>query len=338
MKAVFFERLGGLEVLKHGDFPKPKPQPGEALVRVKACGVNHLDIWLRRRQNIELPHIPGSDVSGVVEEVHGQSSFRAGDEIVINPAIPCGQCARCQKGEPCELVRIFGAATHGGYAEYVTVPLEQLYAKPRHLTFTEAAAFPLTFLTAWHMLSGRAALQSGETVFVWGASGSLGSAAVQIARYLGARIIAAARTKQLAKTIRRWGADEVVVYREEDAVERVKQLTDGIGVDVVFESVGAKTWNQSLAILRPYGRVVIAGTTSGGETTLDLNDLYARQLAILGSRSGTKHEFEAVLELMSAGKLKPAVDSIFPLPDAAKAQERMEKGEHVGKIVLEVEK
>ncbi len=336
MKAIFFDKLGGPDVLKYGDFPKPAPRQGEALIRVKACGLNHLDIWLRQRQDIELPHIPGSDVAGVVERINGQSTFRVGDEVVINPAIPCGMCPRCKKGEACEKVKIFGAVMHGGYSEYVTAPITQLYTKPKNLSFVEAAAFPLTFLTAWHMLIGRAGLKKGETVFIWGASGSLGSAAVQIAKYLGVRVIAAARSKENAAKIQKMKADQTVVYREEDVVERVKQLTDGNGVDVVFESVGRKTWSQSLALLRPYGRLVIAGATSGDEATMDLSDFYVRQLSIFGARMGTKDEFETMLEPVNAGKLSPLVDSVFPLKDAVRAQERMVKGEHVGKIVLEI--
>lgn len=337
MKAVFFEKLGGVDVLKHGNFLKPEPHPGEALVRVKACGLNHLDIWLRQRKDVALPHIAGSDVSGVIEKINGLSTLRVGDEVVINPAIPCGQCPRCKRGEACEKVKIFGAVTQGGYAEYVTVPVTQLYKKPKNLSFVEAAAFPLTFLTAWHMLVGRVGLRKGETMFVWGASGSLGTAAIQTAHYLGSRTIAAARTKAAAEKIRELGADDIVVHTEEDVVETVKKMTNGHGVDVAFESVGEQTWSKSLAMLRPYGRVVIAGSTSGNNAMMDLSDLYARQLSIFGARMGTKDEFETVLELMNSGKLKPLVDSVFPLKDAAKAQERMEQGEHVGKIVLEVE-
>lgn len=337
MKAVFFERLGGAEVLQYGDLPTPKPRRGEALIRVRACGLNHLDIWLRQRKDMVLPHIAGSDVSGVIEKINGLSTLRVGDEVIVNPAIPCGSCPRCKRGEACEKVKIFGAVTQGGYAEYVTVRVTQLYKKPKNLSFVKAAAFPLTFLTAWHMLVGRVGLRKGETVFVWGASGSLGTAAIQIARHLGAKVIAAARTDAAAQKIKKLGAHEAVVYRNGGVVEAVKKLTHGKGADVVFESVGEQTWSKSLAMLRPYGRVVIAGTTSGNNAMMDLGDLYARQLSIFGARMGTKDEFETVLELMNSGKLTPLIDSVFPLKDAAKAQERMEKGEHIGKIVLEVE-
>jgi NADPH:quinone reductase-like Zn-dependent oxidoreductase len=187
------------------------------------------------------------------------------------------------------------------------------------------------------MLVGRANLQKGETVFIWGASGGLGSSAIQIAKYLGARIIAAAKSEEDARQIREIGADEIVIYTKGNVESEVKNLTNGLGVDVVFESVGEKTWSTTLAMLRPFGRVVIAGTTSGDMGTQDLSDIYVRQLSIFGARMGTKEEFEKVLELVAAGKLKPIIDKTFPLKDAAKAQERMVKGEHFGKIMLEIQ-
>ncbi len=340
MKAVFFEKSGGLEVLTFGEFPTPKPKPGEALVRVKACGLNRLDIWLRqdptRITNIPTPHIPGSDVAGVVEELNGESSLKEGQEVVLNPAIPCGSCPRCKQGSYCELVKIFGIKNQGGYAEYITAPIAQLHPKPQNLSFVEAAAFPLTFLTAWHMLVGRAKLHSGETVFIWGASGGLGSSAIQVAKYLQATVIAAAKSKADAEQIRRIGADKVVVYTEGDVKEAVLKLTNGFGVDVVFESIGQATWNTSLAMLRPHGRVVIAGTTSGDTGTQDLSDIYVRQLTILGARMGTGDEFETILKLVEQGTIKPIVDKVFPLSEAAAAQQRMAEGKQVGKIVLEI--
>ncbi|MBI2583120.1 MAG: zinc-binding dehydrogenase [Candidatus Aenigmarchaeota archaeon] len=340
MKAVFFEKTGGAEVLRHGEFPTPKPQRGEALVRVRAAGLNRLDIWLREdkenARNIPMPHISGSDAAGVIEKINGESSLKVGQEVILNPAIPCGTCPRCKKSEPCELVKIFGVKNQGSYAEYVTAPISQFYPKPQNISFVEAAAFPLTFLTAWHMLVGRASLRKGETVFIWGASGGLGSSAIQVAKYLGARVIAAAKSKEDSKQIRKIGADEIVIYTNGNVESVVKNLTNNLGVDVVFESVGAKTWNTTLAILRPYGRAVIAGTTSGDMGTQDLSDIYVRQLSIFGARMGTKVEFEKVLELVGAGKLKPVIDKVFPLKEAAEAQRRMEKRGHVGKIVLEV--
>ena len=339
MKAVFFEKPGGLEVLQYGEISTPKPQKGEVLMRVRAAGLNRLDIWLREdkenTRNIPMPHISGSDAAGIIEKINGESPLKVGQEVVLNPAVPCGTCPSCKKGEPCELVKIFGIKNQGSYAEYITASTLQFYPKPQNISFAEAAAFPLTFLTAWHMLVGRANLQKGEAVFVWGASGGLGSAGMQIAKYLGARVIAAAKSEEYAKQIREIGADEIVIYKNGNVESAVKNLTNGLGVDVVFESVGEKTWNTTLAILRPFGRVVIAGTTSGDMGMQDLSDIYVRQLSIFGARMGTKEEFEEVLELVTAGKLKPVIDKTFPLKDAAEAQRRMAGGKHFGRIVLE---
>lgn len=337
MKAVYIEKQGGLDALKYGDLPAPKPKEGEVLIKVKAAALNHLDLHLRNaRLNIPLPHISGSDVAGVIAEVNGRSKLKVGDAVVVNPAIPCGTCARCKKGLSCEIVTIFGYKTKGGFAEYVTAPISQVYPKPKNLSFVEAAAFPLTFLTAWHMLVGRAELQKRETVFIWGASGGLGSAAIQIAKHLGAKVIAAARNDEDAKRVKAMGADEVVIYTKGNVVEEVKKMNDGVLVDVVFESVGAKTWATTLAMLRPYGRVVIAGTTSGEMASQDLSDVYYYQQAILGSRMGTPEEFEQVLKLVGEGKLKPTIDKVFPLKDFKQAEQRLEESKQMGKIVIEI--
>src|SRR3989338_1505917 len=313
MKAVYFEKNGGLEVLKYGDIATQKPKEGEALVRVKACALNRLDIWLRTERVVPYPHVLGSDVSGIVEEIKGKSKLKPGQEVVVNPSIPCKTCSNCKNKKDCELVKIFGAKTWGGYAEYVIVPIEQLYQKPKGLSFVEASAFPLTFLTAWSMLVTKVKLKKGETVFVWGASGGLGIAAIQLAKYLGAKVIAAAKSEDIASRPREIGADHTVVYTKEKVEEVVKKITDNQGVDVVFESVGEKTWNTSLSILKTYGRLVIAGTTSGDMGTQDLSDIYVRQLSIFGARMGTKEEFEKVLEIVAAGKLKPIIDKTFSL-------------------------
>ena len=338
MKAVFIEKQGGLDVLKYGDLPKSKPKPGDALIKVKAAALNHLDLHLRNaRLNIPLPHVSGSDVAGVIEEINGSSNLKVGQAVVINPAIPCGACARCKKDLSCEIVKIFGYNTPGGFAEYVTVPISQVYPKPKNLSFVEAAAFPLTFLTAWHMLVGRANLQKGETVFIWGASGGLGSAAIQIAKHLEAKTIAAAKNEADAKKIKTMGADEVVIYSDGNMVEKVRKLNDGVLVDVVFESIGAKTWAKTLAMLRPHGRVVIAGTTSGEMASQDLSDVYYYQQTILGSRMGTPEEFEQVLKLIGERKLKPVIDKVFPLKDFKQAEQRLEESKQMGKIVIEVD-
>lgn len=337
MKAVYFERLGGLEVLKYGDFPTPKPQKGEALIRIKACALNHLDIWLRSEgSKVSLPHIVGSDVSGVIEEINGETDLKVGDEIIVNPEQACGKCERCERGEACGMVNLLARQTNGGYAEYVTVSLEQVYPKPKNLSFIEAAAFPLTFLTAYHALKTRAGLKKGETIFVWGASGSIGPAVIQIAKILGAKVIAAVRSPEIGKEVKSWGADEIVIHTKEPVLEKVKELTSGKGVEVVFESVGEKTFSTSLAILKPYGRVVVIGATSGEKVSFELSQFYPQQLSIIGSRMGTKQEFEEIYQLLVDDRLKPIIDKTFPLKDAVEAQRRMGESKHLGKIVLEI--
>ena len=334
MKAAYITKDHKIE---YGDFPKPILREGEALIKVNACALNHLDIHLAiGKLDIPLPHISGSDVSGTIEEINGDSELKVGQEVIINPAIPCGKCRFCQKGLPCEIVIIFGYRTLGGFAEYVAVPVGQLYPKPEKLSFVEAAAIPLTFLTAYHMLVTRANLQRSETVFVWGASGGLGSVAIQIAKNIGAKIIAAAKTEEDAKIIKNMGADHVIIYSNLNVKDEVERLTNGEKIDVVFETVGAKTWNVSLSILRPHGRVVVAGTTSGELTSQDLSDIYYFQQTILGSRMGTKEDFEQVLKLVNQGKLKPVLDKVFQLKDFEQAIKRLQESKHIGKIVLEV--
>jgi len=333
MKAVYINQSHKLE---YGDAQKPETNEGEALIKVKACALNHLDLHLANgKLDIPLHHIPGSDVSGVVEEIKGDSNLRLGQEVVVNPSIPCGKCRFCKEGLPCEIVIILGYRTSGGFSEYLAVPIEQIYPKPKKLSFVEAAAFPLTFLTAYHMLVDRANLKENETVFIWGASGGLGSAGIQIAKQIGAKVIAAAKTEEDGEKIKEMGADHIVIYSKENVEESVNKLTDNQKVDVVFESVGVKTWNTSLSILRPHGRVVVAGTTSGEITSQDLSDIYYYQQTVLGSRMGSKEDFEQVLKLIEDGKLKPTIDKVFQLKDFNEALNRLKESKQIGKIVLE---
>lgn len=335
MKAAYLARSkAGVDII-YGERPTPRPRPGEALVRVRACALNRLDHGLlTAKYPVELPHISGSDVAGEVVEINGPSRFKTGQAVVINPALDCKTCMLCKAGKTCETVKILGYNIPGGFAEYVTVPAEQLFPKPGKLTFTQAAAFPLTFLTAWHMLATRARLTAGETVFIWGASGGLGVAAVIIAKHLGAQVIAAAGNPSDAAKLKALGADDTADYTQNDLVDNMKRRHNGM--DVVFESVGAKTWDRTMAMLRPLGRVVIAGTTSGDQTQLDLSNLYFNQFTVLGSRMGNAAEFAEVAQLVSAGKLAPVIDSTFGLSDFRQAINRLADSRQFGKIVVEV--
>ncbi len=333
MKAVYINHSHQLE---YGEIDKPEPKTGEMLIRVKACALNHLDLhMLKGRFKLFLPHIPGSDVSGTIAEINGKSHLKVGQAVVVNPAIPCGRCPRCKQKLSCEIVNIFGYKNQGGYAEYVSVPIEQVYSKPKNLSFVEAAAFPLTFLTAYHMLISRANLQKNETIFIWGASGGLGSIAIQISKYIGAKVIGAISSEKDIEKLKMLGVDYIVNYLKDNVEKSINKITNNDKVDVVFESVGTKTWNTSLAILRPHGRLVMAGVTSGATASQDLSDIYYYQQTILGSRMGTKEEFKQVLKLVESGKLKPIIDKIFPLREIDRAIKRLTESKQFGKLVLE---
>jgi NADPH:quinone reductase-like Zn-dependent oxidoreductase len=334
MKAIVLTKA---KQFKLETVPDPQPTEGEALIKVKACALNRLELWAQAHLDAaDLPHVYGSDVTGTIEKVVGRSDFKPGDEVIVNPSIPCGTCPSCLAEKPCDHVHIFGFNNPGGLAEFVTAPINQLYPKPKNLSWNEATAFPLTFLTAYHMLVTRAQLIKGETVFIWGVTGGLGLAALQIAKYLGAHILTATKNDQLAKSIHQLGASQVFNYTTGDLVQNVLKETKGQGVEVVFESVGEPTWKQSIGMLRPHGRVVIAGTTGGDLATQDLSDVYYHQLTILGSRMGYRVEFEQVYRLVSKSRLKPVIDSTVPLSAVPQAYQRMANHSHLGKIVVEL--
>ncbi len=340
MKAAVFHEHGGPEALRYEEVPTPKPGRGEALIRVKGCSVNHLDIWIRQgipAYSMTLPHISGCDIAGIVEEGGPDTpGVSPGQKVVVAPGLSCFGCEPCLAGRDnlCATFRILGANVDGGYAEFATVPTRNLLPLPENLSFEEGAAYPLVFLTAWHMLIHRAGLRPGETVLVLAAGSGIGSAAVQIARLAGARVLAAAGSDEKLGRAKHLGADTGINYTREDFSKRVKELTDGRGADVVFEHVGEATWEKSLASLAKNGRLVTCGATTGGEVRITLRPLFMRQQTILGSVMGTRAEFAEITRLMGMGRLKPVVDSVYPLKEARQAQERMLARENFGKIVL----
>ena len=335
MKAVRFHQHGGPEVLRFEDAPDPEPASGRAIVRVRACALNHLDLWQRRgieRVHIPLPHIPGSDITGEVVAADG-SSVPLGSRVLIHPGLSCGTCTACQEGRDnlCARFDVVGLLTDGGYAEYVSVPADNLVRIPDHIEFVEAAAFPLTFLTAWHMLS-RAGLRSGDSVLVLAGGSGVGQAAIQSARARGARVFATSSAEKMDRTIA-LGAEAVFDHDSEFA-KRVRAATGGQGVDIVIEHVGQATWDQSVRALARGGRLVTCGATSGHTATLDIRHLFARQLAFIGTYMGPKRELLAAAELFFAGTIRPAIDRTFPLAEAAAAHARLEARQQFGKIVL----
>jgi len=342
MKAVRFHEHGGPEVLRYEDVNDPEPNSDEALVRVKACGLNHLDLWARNglpNVAIQMPHISGSDISGVVEWVPSEERmFSRGDEVIVNPGIGCGRCEECLLGrdDRCREYKIIGYGTDGGYAELVRVRRTQLIRKPERMSFEEAASFPLVFETAYHMLVTKARVGPGDTVLVLAANSGVGIAAVQVAKLLGAGVIATTGDKETAEGARRLGADHTIDHYKQDILAEVKELTGGRGVDVVIEHVGKATWEGSLKALAKGGRLVTCGATTGADATTDLRYIYSRELTIYGSYMAGMGELLEVVKLFGNGKLKAVVDSVYPLQKAGEAQTRMEKSMHFGKIVLRV--
>ncbi len=342
MKAVRFHENGGTEKLRYEETPNPPYGETDVLVRVRACALNHLDIWARtgtRKERVPMPHISGSDVAGEIAEVGKLvRNHSAGEKALIAPGISCGICEYCTNGwdSLCPEYKIIGYETQGGYAEYVTVPRENIFPIPDNLSFEQASSIPLVFLTAWHMLVTRAHLAPGETVLVWAAGSGVGSAAVQVARVLGATVIATAGSDDKAEKARKLGADWTINHHTQDVPEEVKRITAGKKVNVVFDHVGTSTWEKSMRSMAPGGRLVNCGVTSGGKAEVDIRYVFVKQFSLLGSYMGSRGELVKVLRFFEDGRLKPVVDSVFPLPDAAKAQEKMEKSQHFGKIVLKI--
>jgi NADPH:quinone reductase-like Zn-dependent oxidoreductase len=340
MKAVRFHQHGGLEVLKYEDAPVPEIRDNEVLVKVRACALNHLDLWLRmgvRAWQLPMPHIVGSDISGDVVEVGSLATrVKVGDRVLLCPGISCGHCEACFKGldSACRNYTLFGVMVDGGYAEFVRSPEVNVVPISDEMSFDEAAAVPLVFITAWHMLMTRAQLKPGEEVLVIGAGSGVGSAAIQIAKLVGARVIAVAGTDAKLEKARALGADEGINHAKQSIANEVKRLTAKRGVDVVVEHVGAAVWEACFESLATYGRLVTCGTTTGADLKIQGQALYGRQRTILGSYMGGKGELMDALKFIAAGKLKPVMDSSFALKDAAAAQKKMESRDFFGKILL----
>jgi NADPH:quinone reductase-like Zn-dependent oxidoreductase len=342
MKTIRFHQHGGPEVLKYEDAPEPVIRGSEVLVRVKACALNHLDLWVRQGLPgvpIPLPHIPGSDVAGEVAQIGAEvTTVKVGQKVVLAPGVTCGKCAACLSGNDnrCRQFTNLGYMIDGGCAEFVKCPEVNCLAYPENLSLEEAAAIPLVFQTAWHMLVTRAELQPGEDVLVLGAGSGVGSAAIQIARFFGARVIATGGTDAKLARARELGADHAINHKSQKIRDEVKRITNKRGVDVVFEHVGTATWDESVASLTLGGRLVTCGNTTGYDAKLDLRFLFSRQLSILGSYMGRKSELQTVMKLVAAGRLKPVVDRVFPLAEAASAHAYLEASAHFGKVVLKV--
>jgi NADPH:quinone reductase-like Zn-dependent oxidoreductase len=342
MKAARFHQHGDAGVFVYEDAPDPIAPPGGVLVRVRACALNHLDIWQRRgldRVAIPLPHISGADIAGELAEIgDGVDDWRVGDRVMLQPGLSCGHCAACLAGRDnrCARYDVLGYMSDGGYAELVGVPAANVIRLPDAIGFVDAAAFPLAFLTAWHMLFTRASLVDGESVLVVAAGSGVGQAAVQLARHAGARVIATVGRADKRAAAIGLGADLVVDHYKDDVVAAVRAATDQRGVDVVIEHVGTATWDRSVRCLARGGRLVTCGATTGHQASLDLRHLFARQLSFLGSYMGEKAELIRAATLFFSGQLRPVVDRTFPLSEAAQAHRYLEESRQFGKVVLEV--
>src|SRR6266403_4021183 len=342
LKAIVFERHGGPEVLKYTEAPEPQLGARDVLVRVKACALNHLDLWVRGGLPgvpIPLPHIPGSDIAGEVAKVGVEvKRVSVGQRVLLAPGVSCGRCAACLAGQDnkCREFSNLGYILDGGCAEFVRCPEVNCFPYPENLSFEEAAAVPLVFQTAWHMLVGRAQLAPGEDVLVLGAGSGVGSAAIQIAKFFGARVIATAGSDEKLTKARELGADHTINHKSQKIRDEVRRITNKRGVDVVFEHVGTATWDDCLASLAPAGRLVTCGATTGYDAKIDLRFLFSRQLSLLGSYMGVKSELHTIMKLVAASRLKPVVDRTFPLAEAAAAHAYLESAQQFGKVVLKV--
>jgi NADPH:quinone reductase-like Zn-dependent oxidoreductase len=338
MKAIRFHEFGGPEVLKYEDVPDPHPREDQALIRVKACALNHLDLWVRKGlSGVKLPHINGSDVAGeVVESGSYVAGVKRGARVLLAPMTFCNRCAHCTSGQQslCREFTVLGYLNDGGNAEFIAVPEVNVIPIPDSLSYDQAASVPLVFLTAWHMLVTRAGIKAGDTVLVLGGGSGVGSAAIQICKMLGASVIATAGDEAKLEKTRELGADYTINHYKQKIADEVRRITSKAGVDIVFEHVGAATFDDSVRSLRPGGTLVTCGATTGPEAKFDIRVLFTRQLSFLGSYMGTMGDLHQVLKHVFSGKLQPVVDRAFPLSEACSAHERLEKSEQFGKIVL----
>jgi NADPH:quinone reductase-like Zn-dependent oxidoreductase len=338
MKAVRMHEFGGPEVLKFEDVPDPQLRKDQVLVKVKACALNHLDLFIRKGlPGVKLPHINGSDISGDIAEVGEYiTDLKPGQRVLLAPMTFCNACPACTSGQQnlCPQFSVLGYFNDGGNAEYIAVPRVNVVPIPGELTYDEAAAVPLVFLTAWHMLVSRCHIKPGDFVLVLGGGSGVGSAAIQICKLFNARVIATAGDEAKLEKSRELGADYTINHYQQKIADEVKKITSKAMCDIVFEHVGKATWVESMKSLKPGGALVTCGATTGPEASFDIRFLFARQLSFLGSFMGTMGDFHEVLKHIFSGKLKAVVDKSFPLREAPAAHERLEKSEQFGKVIL----
>lgn len=338
MKAVRIHKHGGVDVLKYDDIPTPTIRDDQVLVKIRAAAMNHLDLWVRKGiPGVPLPCILGSDGAGCVVDVGSKvTSFHPGDRVMIQPLTYCGVCHFCQQGKEnyCDAWGIFGENQDGTQCEYMAVDETHIRSIPDHLDFVEASAFSLVAQTALAMLVRRAKIQRGEAVFIWGGTSGVGSIGIQIAKARGAIVYTATGSEKKSSVAKELGADEVVNYTKTDIVKWIMEKTNGRGVDVVMEHVGALTWRTSMNILGKGGRLVTCGATTGPKVNLDIRHLFYKQQSILGSTMGDAAAMDEALDLLKKKKIRPLVDRTFPMKDIKKAHTYLEQNKQIGKVVL----
>lgn len=342
MKAAVFYECGDASKIQIADVPEPKVGPGQALIRVHASAFNHLELWSLHGPDdgsYQFPMWTGSDIAGVIEELAPDvTGWKVGDAVVVNPSLSCEKCEHCLRGDVtlCDDYDILGSNGNGGNAEFIAANADKLMRIPDGFDFVTAAAAPLAYQTAWRAIFTRAKIQKGESVLVLGASGGVAVAAMQISNMLGARVIAVTSSEEKMEKARQAGADFAVNRNVGNPFDEVRRLTDGRGVDVVIENVGASTWTESQKILRKGGRIVTYGRTTGREATTNLSLLFWNEQTHIGSTMGSLADFREMMEHVFSGKLTPIIDSVYPLEQAREAYARYERGEQFGKIVLKV--
>src|SRR5436190_5955490 len=329
MKAVRVSTPGGLEALEFADVPEPVPGPGELTLEVKAASVNHLDVWVRRGLPVaKYPIILGADAAGIVRET--------GRRALLSPTLSCGTCEFCASGEKplCVKYVILGEHRDGSQAGRICVPAENLIPIPDTLSFEEAAAAPLVYLTAWRMLITRGRLSPSEDILVWSAGAGVGVACLHLAKLTGARVIATASSDEKCARLRDLGADFVLNHAREDVVKRIRELTSKRGVDIVVDYIGKDTWGRSVQCVRRGGRIVTCGATSGHDPAEDLRQIFYRQLEVIGCTMGNNKELTDALRPIFEGRIRPVIDSVLPLAEVAAAHQRLEQRSACGKIIL----
>jgi NADPH:quinone reductase-like Zn-dependent oxidoreductase len=334
---------GGIEQLVFEEADQPLiTEPTDVIVKLKAAAINHIDIWNRLGQTghiFEMPHILGADGAGVVVEVGAKvNNLKPGDTICLYPPTGCGQCEFCLGGNDwmCIRLRVLGERMEGTYAEFVRLPAENCFAIPAGYSFEEAAAFPLVFVTLWRMLITNGKLQPGETVLIIGVGGGVASASLQVAKKLGARVIVTSSSDEKLARAEKLGADFTINHRKQDFADVVNQLTQQRGVDMVVDCVGGEVWRKSLASLARGGRLVTCGATAGGQPDDDIAAIFSKHLKIYGSTLGSREEFRQLVNFLTIAQIKPVIDSVFPLREAAAAQHRVETAQQFGKVVLRI--